>query len=68
MMKAVNAKRNIVTTFTKGDIFSKLSYVIFGLSNMKNGQILKGLIFLCLEIAYIAFMMMTSFYINHDRQ
>ncbi len=60
MMKAVNAKRNIVTTFTKGDIFSKLSYVIFGLSNMKNGQILKGLIFLCLEIAYIAFMVMTG--------
>ena len=59
-MKVVNKQRNIITTFTKGDIFSKLSYVVFGLSNIKNGQVLKGLIFLVLEIAYIAFMILTG--------
>ena len=59
-MKLADNKRNITTTFTKGDIFSKLSYVVFGLANIKNGQVIKGLIFLALEIVYIAFMLMTG--------
>ena len=59
-MKVADNKRNIITTFTKGDIFSKLSYVVFGLANIKNGQVIKGLIFLALEIVYIAFMLMTG--------
>lgn len=42
--------------FAKGDIGVKLSYLIFGFSNMVRGQIIKGLIFLLSEIAYIAFM------------
>lgn len=59
-MKAVNPNRNIITTFTKGDLFSKLSYIIFGLSNIRNGQVVKGLIFMALETAYILFMMLTG--------
>ncbi|WP_029232916.1 carbohydrate ABC transporter permease [Butyrivibrio sp. VCB2006] len=59
-MKAVNTNRNLITTFTKGDIFSKLSYVVLGLSNIKNGQVLKGLVFMALEAVYIAFMVMTG--------
>ena len=59
-MKVADNKRNIITTFTKGDIFSKLSYVVFGLANIKNGQVVKGLIFLAMEILYIAFMAMTG--------
>ena len=42
--------------FVKGDIFVKLSYLIFGVSNMVRGQIIKGLIFLLTEAAYISFM------------
>ena len=49
-------KRNIITIFTKGDIFSKLSYLLMGLSNMVRGQLLKGLLFFLLEIAYVVFM------------
>ena len=56
----VDKRRNLITTFTKGDIFSKLSYVVLGLSNIKNGQVLKGLIFLALEALYIAFMALTG--------
>ena len=44
--------------FVKGDIFVKLSYLIMGLSNMVRGQIIKGLIFLLTEIAYISFAIM----------
>ena len=48
--------RNLVTIFTKGDIFSKLSYIVCGLANIKNGQAVKGSIFLALEILYLVFM------------
>lgn len=47
---------NIIKIFTEGDIFSKLSFVIFGIANVVRGQIIKGLFFLCLEIAYFMFM------------
>ncbi len=43
--------------FVKGDVFVKLSYIIMGVSNMVRGQIIKGLIFLCSEVAYICFML-----------
>ncbi len=42
--------------FAKGDIGVKLSYLIFGFGNMVKGQVIKGLIFLLTEVAYIAFM------------
>lgn len=42
--------------FVKGDIFVKLSYLIFGLGNVAKGQIIKGLLFLVGEVAYICFM------------
>ncbi len=43
--------------FVKGDVFVKLSYLIFGVSNMVRGQIIKGLLFLISEAAYICFML-----------
>ena len=43
--------------FVKGDIGTKLSYVIMGAGSMLHGQIGKGLCFLAAEIAYIYFMM-----------
>ncbi|SHO53876.1 carbohydrate ABC transporter permease [Anaerocolumna xylanovorans] len=42
--------------FIKGDIFTKLSFGILGLSNIIRGQIVKGLLFLGLEAAYIFYM------------
>ena len=48
--------RNLITIFTEGDSFSKLSYLLSGLSNIKNGQPVKGIIFLMIEALYIAFM------------
>ena len=38
---------------TKGDIFTKLSVIILGLGNLVRRQIIKGLIFLGIEAAYI---------------
>ncbi len=44
------------TRFVKGDWAVKISYLIFGFANMVHGQIIKGLIFLLTEVAYIAYM------------
>ena len=49
-------RRNLITTFTKGNIFSKLSYIIFGLANIRYGQVIKGLLFFLLEVSYFVFM------------
>lgn len=38
------------TVQTNGDIYTKLSLLVFGLGNMKRGQVGKGLIFLAIEI------------------
>ena len=43
------------------NIISKLSYVVCGAANAACGQILKGLIFLGIEISYIVFMIVSGF-------
>lgn len=43
--------------FVEGDILTKLSFVVMGLSNLLRGQIVKGLIYLFLEIGFIYFML-----------
>ena len=40
----------------ESDALSKLSFFIFGLGNLANKQIIRGLIFLAIEVAYIAYM------------
>ena len=53
-------KKDPISIFLRGDIFTKLSFMIFGLSNIVRGQIVKGLIYLVAEIAYIAYMIQTG--------
>ena len=43
-------------TFKNGDLFTKLSYIIMGSSNLFRGQIVKGLLFLIAEVGYIFYM------------
>lgn len=42
--------------FKKGNAVTKLSLLIFGLGNLMNKQIARGIIFLALEIGYLAYM------------
>ena len=44
----------------KGNIFTRLSALIMGFGNIVHGQIVKGLIFLAAEVAYIYFMINTG--------
>ncbi len=65
-MKTEYKDRNFITIFTKGDIFSKLSYIFCGAANVRNGQIIKGFLFFLLEIAYISFMIFKGGHLLHD--
>ena len=53
-------KNDPISIFRRGDIFTKLSFIIFGLSNIVRGQVVKGLIYLVAEIAYIAYMIQSG--------
>ena len=48
------------TVQTNGDIYTKLSLLVFGLGNMKRGQMAKGLIFLAIEIAALIWFFTTD--------
>lgn len=42
--------------FRNGNVITKLSLLIFGLGNLVNKQIIRGLVFLAMEVAYFAYM------------
>lgn len=58
---ATKRRLGIIAIFRDGDVFTRLSFAIWGLSNMVRGQIVKGLIFLILEISYIYYMCSAGF-------
>lgn len=53
-----NPFRQIGTIFKQGDVFTRLSFVIMGLSNIARKQFIKGLIFLLSEFGFIIYMYM----------
>ena len=52
--------RVLVDIFKQGDIFTKLSFLIMGFSNIVRGHIIKGCIFLLGQISFIYFMLMDN--------
>lgn len=52
----VNIFKNIGTIFTVGSIWTKLSYFIMGFGSFARGQILRGILFLLMEIVFIFYM------------
>lgn len=58
--KSDNVFKFIGHAFKEGDIFTKLSFFIMGLSNLVRGQIIKGLIFLSMELGFIFYMVMAG--------
>lgn len=49
----INKETNLASIFAKGNMVSKLSFFVWGIANIANGQIVKGIMFLLLEIGYI---------------
>jgi len=47
---------SISQAFIKGNIVTRISFFVFGLGNLVNRQIVRGLIFLAMEIGYLVYM------------
>ena len=46
----------VKAALTKGDVFTYITMLIMGFGNIVRGQIVKGLLFLGIEVAYLWFM------------
>ncbi len=53
---------DVVDTFKKGDWKTRLSFIIMGFGNLARGQIIRGLLFLIFEIAFIVYMALCGVY------
>lgn len=53
--------KNIISTFKHGDLHTRLSFFIMGFSNLVNKQIIKGLLFLSVQISFITFFVNIGF-------
>ncbi len=51
---------NIFSVFAKGDVLTKLSFLIMGSANIARKQFLKGVIYLITEVAFIYYMVVTG--------
>ena len=64
--KGANAVKNevtdLITTFTKGDIKTKISYLIMGFGSITRGQVLRGILFLVFEIVFVVYMAVAGFH------
>ena len=53
-----NEVKDIWTTFVHGDWKTKVSYLVMGFGNIARGQVLRGLLFLLMEIVFIGYMVL----------
>ncbi len=53
MKLRLRIRRTPLTIFKEGDVFTKLSFLVWGLSNMVRGQIVKGAIYLAMVVALV---------------
>lgn len=54
--KKKDKKENIFTVFKEGDLFTRLSFIIMGFSNLAHKQIVKALVYLGIEIGFIYYL------------
>ena len=53
-----NEAKDIWTTFVNGDWKTKISYLVMGFGCIARGQILRGILFLLMEIVFIGYMIL----------
>lgn len=56
----LNYESQVKKVCSQGDIWSKLSILVMGISNLRRKQIVKGLSFLITEIFFLCYMVMTG--------
>lgn len=54
--RSISDSSVVAQVIKKGDIWAKLSMIIMGFANLRRKQIVKGLIFLLIEVAFIYYM------------
>ncbi|MDF2941923.1 MAG: Fructose-bisphosphate aldolase [Herbinix sp.] len=59
--KLLNGLKWYGTTFHEGNLLTKISFFIIGLANICRGQIVKGLLFLLLELSFIGYFILYGF-------
>lgn len=47
---------SVIRVFKKGNLITRLSFLIFGLGNIVNRQIVRGLLLLAVEAAYFVYL------------
>ena len=57
-----NEFKDIFRTFVEGDWKTKLSYLVMGFGNIARGQVLRGILFLLLEVVFIGYMILMGGY------
>lgn len=55
-IKIVDDAKDIWTTFKKGSWKTRVSYLVMGFGNLVSGQVLRGLLFLLMEGAFVFYM------------
>lgn len=55
-LRLYNGVKNFFKIFLNGTIVTKLSFIIMGLGCAFRGQIIKGILYFCLELCYIVYM------------
>ena len=62
--KNINKKNNnnnqLINTFRKGDLFTRLSFIIMGIGNFCRGQIAKGILFLSIQMGFTFYMIIAG--------
>ena len=53
-------KKSIIDAWKYGDVFTRVSFAVFGASQCVRGQIGKGILFLMAEIAFVFYMVTTG--------
>lgn len=52
--------KSIYHRFQDGSIYTKLSHLVFGTGNLARGQIVKGLLYLAIEVGFILYMVLAG--------
>ncbi len=61
-LAVVNDCKDVVNTFTQGDWKTRTSFFVMGFGSIARGQVLRGLLFLLMEVVFIFYMVTTGWY------
>lgn len=56
----VNEVKFLVGTFVSGSVQTRISYAVMGFGNFRNGQWLRGVLFLLMQIVFIVYMVLPA--------